>query len=113
MTSYPRSGNTLLRSQLERLTRIYTGSDCDPKRNLNQALIDMGLAGEGEIDESVWIVKSHYPERAGRAPFRANKCLMITRNPLDSFISLFHMVGSVTHNKSLHPKIMEKVLSDS
>ena len=29
LTSYPRSGNTLIRTYLEKLTRIYTGSDCD------------------------------------------------------------------------------------
>jgi hypothetical protein len=29
LTSYPRSGNTLIRSYFEKITKIYTGSDCD------------------------------------------------------------------------------------
>lgn len=29
LTSYPRSGNTMVRKMLERLTGVYTGSDCD------------------------------------------------------------------------------------
>ena len=63
LTSYPRSGNTLIRTYLEKLTRIYTGSDCDVRRPLNKQLQDMGLAGEGHInnDDSVWITKTHFP----------------------------------------------------
>jgi hypothetical protein len=45
-TSYPRSGNTLLRSYLEKLTMILTGSDCELKRKLNKQLMDLGLDGE-------------------------------------------------------------------
>jgi hypothetical protein len=110
MTSYPRSGNTLLRSHLEKLTRIWTGSDCDPKRELNKCLMDMGLRGEGEVDESVWIVKTHYPERVGRYEFYANKCIVIVRNPLDCIISLFHMVGTISHNQSINPQVLEQVM---
>jgi hypothetical protein len=36
LTSYPRCGNTLLRTYLEQLTRIYTGSDCDLRRPMNK-----------------------------------------------------------------------------
>jgi hypothetical protein len=43
LTSYPRCGNTMLRSVLEELTRIYTGSDCDLRRPMNKQLKDMGL----------------------------------------------------------------------
>ena len=101
LTSYPRSGNTLIRTYLEKLTRIYTGSDCDVRRPLNKQLQDMGMAGEGQIDDRVWIVKSHYPERIGRAKFAANKCIIIVRNPLDSIFSLFNMVATTTHSESI------------
>ena len=50
LTSYPRSGNTLSRKYIENLTRIYTGSDCDIRRPLNRKLLEMGLAGEGTVD---------------------------------------------------------------
>ena len=63
MTSYPRSGNTLLRAYLERIMGLVTGSDVDIKRNLNSALLELGMAGEGLVDERVWVVKTHYPER--------------------------------------------------
>ena len=98
MTSYPRSGNTLLRSYLEKLTKVYTGSDCDLRRPLNMQLKEMGLQGEGQLDDSVWIVKTHYPERIGREPFATNKCIVIVRNPLDAIFSLFNMVGTISHN---------------
>jgi len=35
MTSYPRSGNTLLRAYLEKIMGMVTGSDCDITKKLN------------------------------------------------------------------------------
>ena len=35
LTSFPRSGNTLIRTYLEKITRVLTGSDCELKRPLN------------------------------------------------------------------------------
>lgn len=67
MTSYPRSGNTLIRSYLEKITSVYTGSDCDTKRKLNKELFEMGMVGEGKIGNNVWVVKSHFPERIGHS----------------------------------------------
>ena len=113
LTSYPRSGNTLIRTYLEQLTRVVTGSDCEIKRRLNKELRIMGLQGEGYIDESVWIVKSHYPERMGRLKFHTNKCIVIVRNPLDCIFSLFNMVGTVTHNQSLADDLLSKVLTET
>jgi hypothetical protein len=69
MSSYPRSGNTLLRSYCEKITGIYTGSDCDIARKLNQQLYNMGMKGESIQDKSVLIVKTHYPERMGTSEF--------------------------------------------
>jgi hypothetical protein len=54
---------------LETLTRIYTGSDCDTRRPLNKQLLEMGMCGEGKLDNSVWIVKTHFPERIGHKKF--------------------------------------------
>lgn len=48
LTSYPRSGNTLLRKYLEDITSAITGSDCDVKRKLNNDLVEMGMRGEGK-----------------------------------------------------------------
>lgn len=46
-------------------------------------------------------MKSHYPERVGLALFKANKCIVVIRNPLDCFTSLFNMMGTQSHDKSL------------
>jgi len=107
LTSFPRSGNTLLRGYLEKLTQVFTGSDCDLKRPLNLQLKEMGLTGEGKLDNDVWIIKTHYPERIGRQEFIANKCIVIVRNPLDAIFSLFNMVGTTSHNESLSAEVLE------
>ena len=101
LTSYPRCGNTLLRAYFERITRIFTGSDNDVRRPLCKQLFDMGMKGEGTIDNSVWIYKSHYPERIGTAEFNASKAVVIVRNPLDCIFSLFNMIGTSTHSETL------------
>ena len=107
LTSYPRSGNTLVRSYLEQLSQIYTGSDCDLRRPLNQSLRDLGMKGEGTLDQSVWIIKSHFPERIGCRTFKANKCVVIVRNPLDAIASLFNMIATASHSESLSTEQLE------
>ena len=101
LTSFPRSGNTLIRSYIEKVSGIYTGSDCDVKRKLNRDLLDYGLLGEGCVDNRVFVIKTHYPERFGATKFLANKCIVIVRNPLDSITSLWNMVATGTHNCSI------------
>ena len=61
----------MIRSYFEKITSIYTGSDCDLNRKLNKDLFEMGMEGEGKIDNTVWIVKTHYPDRAGHSEFKA------------------------------------------
>lgn len=99
--SYPRSGNTLLRAYLEKISGLVTGSDCDITKKLNQALMVMGLFGEGLVDKRVWAVKTHYPERYGKTKFYAERCVLLVRSPLDCFTSLFNMVCSGTHDLSM------------
>ena len=108
LSSYPRSGNTLVRSHLEKLTGIYTGSDCDLKRNLNRQLFEMGLKGEGTIDKSVLVVKTHFPERLGLGEFTSSKVIVIVRNPLDCLASLFNMIATVSHSTSIKDKTLAK-----
>ena len=98
LSSYPRSGNTMLRKYIEKLTGIYTGSDCDIKRNLNKQLYEMGLKGEGTTNEKVLIVKTHFPERMGMSTFECTKSIIIVRNPTDCISSLFNMVATSTHS---------------
>ena len=58
LASYPRSGNSLLRSLLEQVTGITTGSDTRPDRKLSAALAECGARGEGVVDGRAWVVKS-------------------------------------------------------
>ena len=101
MTSYPRSGNTLLRAYLERTMGLVTGSDVDIKRKLNSTLLELGLAGEGLADERVWIVKTHYPERLQKIKYGAERAILLVRSPLDCLPSFFNMLCSGSHNLSI------------
>jgi hypothetical protein len=101
LASYPRSGNTLIRSYLERITGIYTGSDHRTDLKLNKDLYELGMTGEGRLDDSVWIVKSHYPERLGHSPLSVNRCLIMVRSPIDCIWSMFNMMYTKSHTDSI------------
>ena len=102
MVSFPRSGNTLLRAYLEKIMGLTSGSDCDITKKLNKDLMLMGLAGEGLVDKRVWVVKSHYPERYGKTKFYVERAIVLVRNPMDCITSLFNMVCTGSHNRSIH-----------
>lgn len=102
MVSFPRSGNTLLRAYLEKIMGLTSGSDCDITKKLNKDLMLMGLAGEGLVDKRVWVVKTHYPERYGKTKFYAERAILLVRNPMDCITSLYNMVATGSHNRSIH-----------
>ena len=60
------------------------------------------MHGEGLVDKRVLVVKTHYPERYGKTKFYAERCILEVRNPLDAITSLFNMVCTGSHNKSMH-----------
>lgn len=101
MVSFPRSGNTLLRAYLEKIMGLTSGSDCDITKKLNKDLMLMGLAGEGLVDKRVWVVKTHYPERYGKTKFYAERAILLVRNPMDCITSLYNMVATGSHNRSI------------
>lgn len=101
MSSYPRSGNTLLRSYLEKITGLVTGSDTDISHGLNKALLNAGLQGEGLVDKRVWIIKTHYPERFGGTKFGAERSILLVRNPLDAIVSVFNLFTTRSHTLSV------------
>ena len=59
------------------------------------------MKGEGITDNSVMVVKTHYPERIGLGEFICQKAIIIVRNPLDSITSLFNMIATGTHSDSI------------
>jgi hypothetical protein len=101
LASYPRSGNSLMRKLVEKCTGIFTGSDTRPDRTLGKSLFDFGMKGEGVVDDTVHLVKTHYPERAGYLPFNAGRAILLVRNPYDAIDSYFNMTLTNTHNKSM------------
>jgi hypothetical protein len=105
LASYPRSGNSFMRKLLEIETGIVTGSDSRPNRTLSASLLQCGYKGEGVTDDSVWIVKSHYPERLGYIKFDATRVVLLVRNPFDAIESYFHMGMTNTHDKTLNSEV--------
>lgn len=63
----------------------------------------MGFKGEGVIDKRAWIVKSHYPDSPGILRYFVERCILVVRNPLDSIASLFNLISSKSHDKSISP----------
>lgn len=92
----------MLRAYIEKIMGFVTGSDCDIEKKLNKELMNMGLLGEGLVDKRVLVVKTHYPERYGKTKFYAERCILEVRNPIDAITSLFNMVCTGSHNKSIH-----------
>jgi hypothetical protein len=106
LVSYPRSGNSYVRKLMELKTGIITGSDSRPNRTLTTSLLKFGFCGEGITDQSVWLVKSHYPERLGFIKFSVKRVVLVVRNPFDALESYFHMGMTNTHDKILSPKVI-------
>jgi len=109
LSSYPRSGNTLLRSLLERLTLTPTGSDTAPTRPLSFALAKKhNLVGEGVTDHRVSVIKTHWPERSGHARFAGSRVLLVVRNPFDVIDSYWNMCCTNTHTDTVADAVYEK-----
>lgn len=137
LASYPRSGNTLLRTLLERTTSIVTGSDTRPDRTLSKSLaMQYDLVGEGLVgkaidvgtnrkkkqsssaylqhrfqtayDPSCSIVKTHFPERRGWKPVNSSRVLLLIRNPYDSIDSYWNLCCTNTHTTSLDESVYKK-----
>ncbi|GAA6039819.1 hypothetical protein JCM8097_004238 [Rhodosporidiobolus ruineniae] len=95
--SYPRSGNSYLRSLIERSTGYQTSSVyCD--KGLQETFV-------GECDHSLnFFVKSHFPALSGKISktdprfqqFYAqyDQAVHVVRNPLDAIISWYHLSHS-------------------
>lgn len=91
VASMPRSGNSLIRKLFESITGIVTGSNFTNHSIMNFSLAFQGFKGEGYIDDSIWMVKSHFPLYLPFVtyPHSGSKSLVIVRNPYDSIVSLF------------------------
>jgi hypothetical protein len=111
LVSYPRSGNSLLRTLLERTTGVVTGSDTRPDRALSKELAEMhNLVGEGVTgQQAVAFVKSHWPERAGNTvQLTAKRTILLVRNPFDAIDSYWNMNATKTHTHTVTDAVYER-----
>jgi len=54
------------------------------------------MFGEGTVDDTCWIVKSHHPhpKLPGTLDFDANKIVVCVRNPFDMIYSMSHFMNT-------------------
>jgi len=103
LASYPRSGNSLMRTLYEHTTLRVTGSD------MQGGLAKHDLVGEMAVTTNkVQFVKTHYPERRGTPPFQASRAVLLVRNPFDAIDSFFNLMMTGTHTTSISNDIREK-----
>jgi len=105
-SSWPRMGNTFLRSFLEKITGVFTGSDMDIKITWGE--MQMGMLGNGHTStgNNVWITKTHVPQTramgGGANPFECEKQICVVRNWIDAFPSYSTLIMTASH--SMMPK---------
>jgi hypothetical protein len=88
-----------LRKYLENLTGVATGSDQNMFFQMNLALQFCGFKGEGIIDDRIWISKSHFPITFPfEMPYKTQLVICCVRNPIDAFVSTFHLMSTMAHN---------------
>jgi len=103
LASYPRSGNSLMRTLYEHTTLRVTGSD------MQGGLAQHDLVGEMAVGANmVQFVKTHFPERQGGAPFRASRVVLLVRNPFDAMESYFNLMMTGKHTASVSEEVRQK-----
>lgn len=99
--SMPRSGNSFLRRILELVTGVYSGSDMSVKQTGN-LVFGSHMAGEETVSHEnlCWITKTHWPtaQSIETAPFAAQKCISIARNPIDVIPSFASLKETTSHH---------------
>jgi hypothetical protein len=105
LASYPRSGNSLMRTLYEHTTLRVTGSD------MQGGLAKHDLVGECAVDAKfVQFVKTHFPERQGNPQFRASRVVLLVRNPFDAIESYFNLMMTGKHTDTITPAIRAKTV---
>ena len=92
LPAHHRCGNSYTRKLIEQVTGVVTGTHQPNLISSNFSLAAQGLKGEVHYDDSVWVVKTHYPlPHSGMYP-GLNKgvvAICLVRNPLDVIASHF------------------------
>lgn len=77
-----------------------------------QALQQHGLLGEQTQDDSVWIIKTHYPQLVFPFAFDAGKIICVTRHPIDTFASFATLMWTQSHSLEAKKKHNEYAVWD-
>ena len=102
LASYPRSGNSLMRTMYEGTTLRVTGSD------MQGGLAQHDLVGEMAVGTNmVQFVKTHYPERRA-TPFRCARVVLLVRNPFDCIESFYNLMMTGKHTASVSEEVRQK-----
>lgn len=82
------------------MTGVPTGSDnC---LHTDTILQMQGMKGEDIMNDTCWIIKSHFPWIMPFAPrFQVNKVIMIVRNPTESCCSFMHLTQLNNHSTKI------------
>ena len=103
LASYPRSGNSLMRTMYEHTSLRVTGSD------MQGGLAKHDLVGEMSVGcDKVQFVKTHFPERRGNPQFRCCRAVLLVRNPFDAIESFYNLMMTGTHTQNISQEIREK-----
>ena len=103
LASYPRSGNSLMRTMYEHTSLRVTGSD------MQGGLAKHDLVGEMSVGcDKVQFVKTHFPERRGTPQFRCCRAVLLVRNPFDAIESFFNLMMTGTHTQNISQEIRDK-----
>jgi hypothetical protein len=98
LTGYVRSGTNFSRRVIEQITGLATGSTNSMLYGtMTQLLV---CKADGICDDRVWFKKSHSPiglPGTNSEPFECDKLLIIVRNPLDVFFSIFCYRNTFNH----------------
>lgn len=89
-----------MRSQLEKLTGIITGSDTPLSDPLSQSLQFQSAAGQQTVYDGVWIVDSKYPMRNSmNMDFKCNKIVLVVRDPFEVILDNAHTTLTLTNSE--------------
>ena len=96
---------------------IYSCSQTNPleKRRKHRFLLckflqEAGLRGSGLVGGDAFLTKTHYPLLPPFQVYSAHKCILLVRNPFDTFYSYFNLILTNSHTKSIDGESFEKRL---
>lgn len=110
VASFPRSGNTMLRTILENTTGNYTGDDMiikyDDESELQLRFFDLGVHN---TVKNTFLIKTHFPNFSFPPnEFKSQGAVFIIRNPFDAFDSYFEMVQNDSHRAKLSEEVRKE-----